>query len=215
METYYDGQNRTEPVYLNLFRSLLLGVREKGNIRVFFIDYLPSKEQLQKNLGGSPINETYNAKLRIKTLSQVFSHGNLQEIAASSAVISQLLGQTVYCIQQVLTACETIRAAPKMIKDTKAHLDNLLRTVVEVEGEPGLHTLAIYDQLQLVNEVTTELKAILDGMEMQQQKTKIHQGVSALFKPKRAEMKLNSVLDRLLQRRSTSWQFEYISFIPE
>ncbi|RYP92470.1 hypothetical protein DL770_001416 [Monosporascus sp. CRB-9-2] len=119
------------------------------------------------------------------------------DVVSSAAAVVQLLAQVIDLWQQIDTARDSVKTAPKVFDDTKAHASNLRDIIREVECRPELHTAAIHAQIQQVEVVASELDQILKAMAQRQRKSALRQGLRALGRAARDEAKLDDVLKRL------------------
>ncbi|KAI5917971.1 hypothetical protein F4810DRAFT_694084 [Camillea tinctor] len=113
------------------------------------------------------------------------------------AVIGQLVAQVIDLYQQVDTARRAVKTAPKVLHDTTRHLLYLSNILRHIEREKGLYTDNIKSQLEFIKDITNELQKMLESMEILQRKSPLQQGLRALSRGQRDEIKLADVLERL------------------
>ena len=119
------------------------------------------------------------------------------DVVSSAAAVVQLLAQVIDLWQQIDTARDSVKTAPKVFDDTKAHASDLYDIIRDVECQPELQTAAIHAQIQRVEAVAIELNMILQAMAQRQRKSALRQGLRALGRAARDEAKLDDVLKRL------------------
>ncbi|RYP76362.1 hypothetical protein DL771_001801 [Monosporascus sp. 5C6A] len=119
------------------------------------------------------------------------------DVVGSAAAVVQLLAQVIDLWQQIDTARDSVKTAPKVFDDTKAYASDLHDIIRDVECRPELHTAAIHAHIQRVEAVAIELNTILEAMAQRQRKSALWQGLRALGRAARDEAKLDDVLKRL------------------
>lgn len=108
-----------------------------------------------------------------------------------------MLGQLVSLWQQIEDARQAVRTAPKTLADTEAQLYSLVKSMREVEREPELQTPIIYELVEHIAGIATELKMLLDSMMILKKRSALRQGLYALRRRTRDQSNLDNVLGRL------------------
>lgn len=115
----------------------------------------------------------------------------------SVAVIGQLLGQAVDIWQQIDLVRQTIRAAPKLLKDLTVQSVNLQNILHDIKCSKELHTRAIQTQIEHINSISLELQNILERLTTLNRQSLLRQGLHVLGHRTRDEARLNDTLSRI------------------
>lgn len=121
----------------------------------------------------------------------------LQDALGSVAVIGQLLGQAVDIWQQIDLVRQTIRAAPKLLKDLTVQSVNLQNILHDIKCSKELHTRAIQTQIEHINSISLELQNILERLTTLNRQSLLRQGLHVLGHRTRDEARLNDTLSRI------------------
>ena len=120
---------------------------------------------------------------------------------ASTAAVTQLLGQAITLIQEIHQARDTVSGYPKLIDGYSTQLRDLRRTLVLVQQEKELQTSGVTEQATRVQDLAQELEAFLTQTTGWKSKSTARRYAHAIISGKKDEKDLARVLDRLDRAR--------------
>ncbi|KAK7962628.1 uncharacterized protein PG986_003453 [Apiospora aurea] len=119
------------------------------------------------------------------------------EVLSSAAVIAQLIGQALNLWQQIDLAMQSVRAAPKLLRDLTLQSTNLQRILCNIEQSADLHGPAIQAQLKILYSIQLEVRDVLEEVSVLSHRSTVRRSLHALRLRTKDEAKLSEILSRL------------------
>ncbi|KAK7985314.1 hypothetical protein PG996_005444 [Apiospora saccharicola] len=119
------------------------------------------------------------------------------EVLSSAAVIAQVIGQALSLWQQIDLAMQSVRTAPKLLRDLTIQSKNLQRILYNIERSADLHGQAIHSQLKILYSIQLELRNVLEGISVLSHRSTARRSLRALLLRTKDEAKLSDILSRL------------------
>lgn len=116
---------------------------------------------------------------------------------SSAAVVAQLIGQAMNLWQQIDLAIQSMRTAPKLLRDLTIQSTNLQRVLHDIEQSADLHGPAIQAQLKILYSIQLELRTVLGQISVLTHKSTVRKTLHALRLRTKDEAKLGEILTRL------------------
>lgn len=92
---------------------------------------------------------------------------------------------------------QSVRAAPKLLRDLTTQSTNLQRILCNIEQSPDLRGPAIQAQLKIIYTVQLELRSVLEGISVLSHRNTVLRSLHALRLRTKDEAKLSEILSRL------------------
>ncbi|KAK8043658.1 hypothetical protein PG993_006088 [Apiospora rasikravindrae] len=119
------------------------------------------------------------------------------EVLSSAAVIAQLIGQALNLWRQIDLAMQSVRAAPKLLRDLTIQSTNLQRILCNIEQSADLHGPAIQAQLKILYSIQLEVRGVLEEISVLSHRSTVRRSLHALRLRTKDEAKLSEILSRL------------------